>query len=138
MWYAVVWLVTGCLLAVWSLGAWALHAVAQWGAGLAGEKAAGAAGGLTEVAHQVGALQPPEWLAVWLPAGAQEQWRAVVSTFTPWVEYALTHAPSLVAWLAPAIWVAWALGGVLLLVLGGGLSALVLAISRRRPLPAMA
>ena len=62
----------------------------------------------------------------------------MVSTFTPWVEYALTHAPSLVAWLAPAIWVIWALGGVMLLVLGGGLSALILVINRRRPPPVMA
>jgi len=61
----------------------------------------------------------------------------MVSTFTPWVEHAPTHAPSLVTWLAPAIWVAWALGGVLLLPLGGGLSALILVINRRRPSPAM-
>ena len=138
MWHGVAWLVTGCLLALWSLGAWALHAVAQWGAGLAGTKATDAAGGLAEVAAQVGAIKPPEWLAVWLPSGAQEQWGAMVSTFTPWVEYAVTHAPSLVAWLSPAIWVAWALGGVLLLALGGGLSALILVINRRRPSPAMA
>ena len=138
MWHGVAWLATGFLLALWSLGAWALHGVAQWGAGLAGTKAAGAAGGLAEVANQVGALKPPEWLAVWLPPGVQEQWGAMVSAFTPWVEVALTHAPSLVAWLAPAIWVVWALGGLLLLVLGGGLSALILVIKRRRPSPAMA
>jgi hypothetical protein len=35
MWHGVAWLVTGCLLALWSLGAWVLHAVAQWGAGFA-------------------------------------------------------------------------------------------------------
>ncbi len=138
MWHGVAWLVTGCLLAFWSLGAWALHAVAQWGAGLAGANAVGAAGGVADVARQVGALKPPEWLAVWLPPGVQEQWGAMVSTFTPWVEYALTHAPSLVGWLAPAIWVVWALGGVLLLVLGGGLSALILLIKRGRPSAAMA
>ena len=138
MWHGVAWLVTGCLLVIWSLGTWALHAVAQWGAGFAGTKAAGAAGGLAEVAQQVGALRPPEWLAAWLPPGTQELWGAMVSTFTPWVEYALTHAPSLVAWLAPAIWVVWALGGVMLLVLGGGLSALILVINRRRPPPVMA
>ena len=133
MWHGVVWLVTACLLALWSLGAWALHAVAQWAAGFAGAKAAGAAGGLAEAAKQMGALKPPEWLAIWLPPGAQEQWGAMVSLFTPWVEYALTHAPSLVAWLAPAIWVVWALGGVLLLALGGSLSLLIRAIKRRAP-----
>ena len=46
--------------------------------------------------------------------------------------------PSSVDWLAPAIWGVWALGGVLLLALGGGLSALILVINRPRPSPAMA
>ena len=138
MWHGVAWLMTGCLMALWSLAAWALHTVAQWAAGMAGAKAAGAAVGLAETTNQMVALRPPEWLAAWLPPGAQEQWAAVVSTFTPWVEYALTHAPSLVAWLAPAIWVVWALGVVLLLALGGGLSALILVIRRRRPAPTMA
>ena len=133
MWHGVAWLVTGCLLALWSLGAWTLHAVAQWAAGFAGAKAAGAAGGLAEVAKQVGELKPPEWLVTWLPPGAQEQWGTLVSTFTPWVESALTHAPSLVAWLAPAIWVLWALGGALLLALGGTSSLLIRAIKHRTP-----
>ncbi len=138
MWHGVAWLGTGCLLALWSLGAWALHVLAQWGSAFAATNAAGAAGGLAKVASQAGALSPPEWLAVWLPAGGQEQWSAMVYTFTAWVEYALTHAPSTVAWLAPAIWVVWALGGLLLLALGGSLSALILVIKRRRPSSAMA
>jgi len=138
MWHGAAWLLTGCLLALWSLAAWALHAVAQWAAGFVGAKGAGAAGGLAEVANQVGAIRPPEWLAAGLPAVAQAQWGAIVSTVTPWVEYALTHAPGLVAWLAPAIGVVWALGSVLLLALGGGLSALILVLKRRRSAPAMA
>ncbi len=136
--HGVAWLVTGCLLALWSLGLWALHAVAQWGAGIAGATASVAGNGAAAVARQVEALRPPGWLSAWLPTGAEEQWGAMVSTFTPWGESALIHAPSLVAWLAPAIWVVWALGGVLLLVVGGGLSALILVINRHRSSPAMA
>lgn len=132
MWHGVVWLVIGCLMALWSLALWALHAVAQWGAGLADEKATNAANGLAEAANPLAALKPPEWLAVWLPTVAQEQWGAMVTIFTPWIEYALTLAPSLVAWLVPAIWLLWALGGVVLLGLGGGLSALILVTKRRR------
>ena len=134
MWHGIVWLVTGLLLALWSLGSWALHSVAQWGAGLPSAKATGA---VTEAATQIGALRLPDWLAQWLPPAVQEQWGPMVSTFTPWVEYALTHAPSLVAWLVPAIWVLWALGGMLLLVMGGGMSAVILIIQRRRRSPAM-
>lgn len=136
MWHGAAWLVIAFLLALWSLGAWALHAMAQWGTKFAG--AAGAPGAVAELAGQASELRLPEWLAAWLPAGAQGQWGAVVSAFTPWVESVMSHAPSLVAWLAPAIWVIWALGGVLLLVLGGGLSAVILLIGRRRPSPSMA
>lgn len=132
MWHGVVWLVTACLLGLWSLSAWVLHAVAQWAAGLSVAKAAGAAGGLADAAHQVGAIRPPEWLAAWLPSGELEQWSATVAAFTPWVETAMSQAPSLVAWLAPAIWLGWALGGVMLLALGIGLSALIGVVQRQQ------
>ena len=79
MWRGMAWAVTGCLLAIWSMGAWALHAAAQWGAmgcngvqwgvGFAGIEAAGGADKLAESADPVGALRPPNWLAAWLPAG---------------------------------------------------------------------
>lgn len=139
MWHGVAWLVIVCLLAVWSLGAWALHAMAQWGAEFAGAAgAAGAAGGVAELAGRASELRLPEWLASWLPAGAQEQWGTMVSASTPWVESVVSHATSLAAWLAPAIWVVWALGGVLLLALGGGLSAVILVVRRRRPSPSIA
>lgn len=134
MWHVVVWLVTGLLLALWSLGSWALHSVAQWGAGLT---SAQMTGGVAGAATQIGALRLPEWLAQWLPPGVQEQWGPMMATFTPWIEYVLTHTPSLVAWLVPAIWVLWALGGVLLLAVGGGISALILVFKRRRPAPVM-
>ena len=132
MWHALAWLVMGTLLALWSLGAWALHATVQWGAGLA-------AGGSGGVAREVAGLQPPEWLAVWLPAGAQEQWNALASLSASWVEYALVQAPDWAAWLSPAIWGVWALGAVLLLALGGGCSGLIHALGRRgKASPAMA
>ncbi len=132
MWYVVVWVVAGCLMALWTFGAWALHAVTQWAAGLAGAKAAGAAGGFADAAKQLGTVKPPEWLAIWLPPGAQEQWGSLVSTLAPWVENTLNFAPSLAAWLSPAIWAAWALGAVLLLALGAGLSVLVRTLKQRR------
>ena len=128
MWHGLAWLVTACLLAVWSLGAWALHAVAQWASGFS----------VANAAHQVGAIRPPEWLAAWLPPGVLEQWGATVAAFIPWVEAAMSQAPGLVAWMAPAIWVVWALGGVMLLALGGGLSALIVAMKRQRSSLAMA
>ena len=86
MWHGVAWLI-GCLMVLWSLGAWALHTVVQWAAGFAGAKAA----------NQVGARsgRPNGWLHGCHRAH-KEQWGAAVSTFTPWVDYAVPHAPSLV------------------------------------------
>lgn len=58
MWHSLAWLVTGCLLAFFSLGARALHAVAQWAAGFAGAKAGGAGGELQgAVAHHAAFAQ---------------------------------------------------------------------------------
>lgn len=131
MWHGVTWLVMIFLLTLWSLGAWALHALVQWAAGLARPSESG---GLSEVLGQAGTLRPPEWLAVWMPPGTQEWWDAMVSAVTPWIDDALTHVPGLLTWLSPAVWVAWALGAVLLLALGGGLSALIAMGQRQKSL----
>lgn len=78
IWRSMAWRVTGCLVVLWPMGAWALHAIAQcaamgcdgvrWRAGFAGIQASGGAGKLAESAGPVGAPRPPDWLAAWLPA----------------------------------------------------------------------
>lgn len=132
MWYAVTWLVVAGLLAVWTLGAWALHALAQWLSGLSGAQVTQAAGGAIETARQAsGGLQMPEWLAVWLPSGAVESWLALAASLRPWMESVLAHTPALAGWISPVVWLLWGLGALALLLLGAGLSVLVRMTQRR-------
>lgn len=125
MWYAISWLIVFFLLAMWTLLAWATHAAVQWVAGLSGAQVGAATGGVTEAAKQMGALRLPEWLTVWLPAGVLEPWADMAASLMPWITSMLGQAPALVAWLSPVVWVAWAIGAILLLALGAGLSLLV-------------
>ena len=59
MFYALSWFVVFSLLALWSLAAWAFHAITTWAASNAGVLAggSGAAQG----------LRVPDWLAPWMP-----------------------------------------------------------------------
>jgi hypothetical protein len=117
MFYTITWLLMALLLALWSIAAWALHALAQW-SGLQ-------AGTLPGVPEQLGTLPAPDWLSLWLPLGAQESWSALLTSFNPLFESVLAFSPALLALLVPAIWLIWALGAVLLVALGIGLTVLI-------------
>ena len=132
MWHVVVWLLAAVFLSLWSLVAWAVHAAANWVAALAGAHASVVAEGATVVTTQAAEFRLPEWLAVWLPPGVQEQFGAIASALIPWVASVMSDAPSLIAWLTPAIWVLWAVGCLLLLAVCAGLSAFMFANKRRR------
>lgn len=59
MFYALSWFLVAALLALWSLAAWALNAVAVW--------TLSNAGGLSSAASGVGTIRLPDWLAPWVP-----------------------------------------------------------------------
>ena len=59
MFYAISWLVVFCLLALWSVAAWAFHAVTVWTVSNAGVLTGGV---------KVGdGFRMPNWLATWVP-----------------------------------------------------------------------
>ena len=105
MFYAISWFVVTWLLALWSLAAWALHAVAVW--------SVSNAGALSGTASGVGSIALPDWLPAWVPTEL------------------LQAAPALAGGLTVVAWVVWAIGGVLLLLLGATLHLLI-ALWRRR------
>ena len=123
MFYALGWFVVFGLLALWSFAAWAFHAVAAWTVSNAGVLAGGT--GLTE------GLRLPEWLALWVPPELAAALTSVVAAFMPAVEAMMRWAPSLASGVSAAVWVVWALGSALLIVLGVVISA-VIAVSRPR------
>lgn len=117
MFYTMTWLLMALLLALWSAAAWVLHTLAQW--------SGAQAGGMAGLPAQLGTLPAPAWLSPWLPPGAQESWTAVLTSFNPLIESLLAFAPALLALLVPAIWLVWAVGAVLLVALGLGLTVLI-------------
>lgn len=127
MWHALVWLLTAACAAGWSLLCWALHQLVtgpDW-------HALGDGAWLDWLAR----WRIPVWLADWLPLGAIGELQAWLAMLGPWVEAAASRAPGLLDWLAPLVWVGWALG-LLVLVLLGLVGSVVVAVVRRAVAPA--
>ena len=123
MFYALSWLLVLALVALWSLAAWGLHGIAVW--------AISHAGGLTGAASGAGALRLPDWLAPWVPTEVVQAVMALVSGLAPAVDSLLQAAPALAGGLGVVAWVVWAIGAVLLVLLGAALHLLI-AMWRRR------
>ena len=127
MFYALSWFVVFGLLAHWSLGAWAFHAVAVWAVSNAGaltDSVTGAVSGADGVLL-------PDWLAPWVPPEIVQAMSSLLSGLAPAVEGLLQAAPSLAGGLSVAAWAIWGFGSVLLVLLGLGLH-LLMAMWRRR------
>ncbi|MCD0424180.1 hypothetical protein LOC51_43835 [Rubrivivax sp. JA1024] len=123
MFHVLSWFAVASLLALWSLAAWALHAVAVWSVSNAGE--------LSGVASGVGTVALPDWLAAWLPSETVQAVIQMVAGLGPLVDSLLQAAPALAGGLTVVAWVVWAFGGVLLLLLGAALHLLITLWRRR-------
>ena len=122
MFYALSWFLVFGLLALWSLAAWALHAVAVW--------SVSNASALSGVASGVEGLRLPEWLPPWVPPQIAQAMTSLLAGFAPVVESLLQAVPALTSGFTMVTWVIWGLGSALLLLLGAGLH-LVIAMWRR-------
>jgi hypothetical protein len=123
MFYLLSWLAVAALLALWSLTAWALLAVAVW--------SVSNAGALSGAASGVGSIALPDWLAPWVPAEVVQAVTQLMTGLGPLVDSLLQAAPALAGGLTVATWVIWGIGSVLLFLLGAGLHLLT-ALWRRR------
>jgi hypothetical protein len=123
MFYALSWFVVFSLFALWSLAAWAFHAVTAWTVSNAGVLAGGA--GATD------GLRMPDWLSPWVPPEFALALNSMVSAFTPAIEAVLGWAPALAGGLSVAVWVVWAIGSVLLIALGFVVTGLIAVLRRR-------
>ncbi|WP_341909733.1 hypothetical protein [Polaromonas sp. YR568] len=121
--FVLIWFVFIALLALWSLAAWALHAVAVW--------SFSNVGGLSGVASSGVSIRLPDWLAPWVPAEVAQLWGALVAGLGPLSDALLQAAPALAGGVTVATWVVWGIGSGLLLLLGAGTHVLV-ALWRRR------
>ena len=123
MFYALSWFAVLSLLAMWSLAAWAFHAIATWTVANAGVLAGGS--GATE------GLRLPDWLAPWIPPELAGALASMVSALMPAIEAVLGWAPALAGGLSVAVWVVWGIGSGLLILLGVVLSGLIAVLGRR-------
>jgi hypothetical protein len=123
MFYALSWFAVLSLLAMWSLAAWAFHAIATWTVANAGVLAGGS--GATE------GLRVPDWLAPWIPPELAGALASMVSALMPAIEAVLGWAPALAGGLSVAVWVVWGIGSGLLILLGVVLSGLIVVLGRR-------
>ena len=128
MFYALSWFVVLGLLALWSLGAWALHAITAWTVANAGALAGGS--GVTQ------GLRVPDWLAPWVPRELAAALESMAAAFGPAIETLLGWVPALEGGLSVAIWVIWGLGSALLVVLGFVATGLIAVLRRRASAPA--
>jgi hypothetical protein len=87
MFHALSGFVIVVLLALWSLAAWALHAMAVW--------AVSSAGALSGAASGVGAMHLPEWLAHWVPTENALSANQLLAGLWPMVDSLLQAAPAL-------------------------------------------
>ena len=123
MFYLLSWFLVFGLFALWSLAAWAVHAVAVW--------TVSNAGAMTGVVSGIEDLHLPEWLAPWVPPEIAQAMTSLLSGFAPVVESLLQAAPALTGGLTMVTWVVWGLGSALLVLLGAGLHLLIAMLRRR-------
>ncbi|MEJ7929809.1 hypothetical protein WG922_07485 [Ramlibacter sp. AN1015] len=119
------WLFFGALALVWTGGAFVFAELAQWGAQAL---ASGVAG---DAARGLATLPVPQWIVLWVdPALVQTAQSMVLWTFDTARE-AVPLLGSAAGWLAPLVWVVWAVG-LLAVLVGAGGSHLVLHRLRGR------
>jgi len=122
MFYALSWFFVVALLALWSLAAWALHAVAVWTVSNAGALSGAASGAST--------ITLPDWLAPWVPPEVAQWASQAMGGLAPFIDSMLQAAPALAGGLTVATWVIWSIGSVLLVLLGAGLHLLIALLRR--------
>ena len=123
MFYALNWFVVVSLFLIWSLAAWAFHAIAAWTVTNAGTLAGGTGA--------IESMQLPGWLAPWVPSDYVSSLNLMISALTPAIQAALEWAPTLAGGLSIAVWTVWGVGTVLLIVLGLLATGLIALLGRR-------
>ncbi|WAC75650.1 hypothetical protein OU995_13530 [Roseateles sp. SL47] len=122
MFYAISWFSVVLLLALWSLTAWVLHAVAVW--------AVSHAGAWSGAASQAISPTLPDWLSPWVPSAVMEALTQSLAALGPMVDSLLQAAPALAGGLSFVTWAVWGIGSALLLLMGVGLHLLIAAVRR--------
>lgn len=110
-----IWIVFGVLAAMWTGGAFAAAELTQWASGLM------ASGAAVDLGKAIAQWPLPAWMAPWADMAAFQAAQQFVVAALEWLRDAWPGMAWLVGWLVPVIWVLWALGlGMMLLLAGAG------------------
>jgi len=110
----VLWATFAVLAALWTLGALLVVELVQWSA------QAMASGAAAELGRSAAQWPLPAWLAAWLDPTAIRATQDILVTGFEALRGALPAIGSTLGWLVPLVWIAWAIGMVLLLAIACG------------------
>lgn len=120
----LIWSLTALLAALWTGFVALAQRLTGW---LVGAIDAGTAAAVP--------LPPlPDWLALWIDAEMLAAWRVFGVDLLQWLGAVLPSGETLMAWIAPLLWVGWGLGLLSLLAVAGLLHWLVGRVPATAPL----
>jgi hypothetical protein len=129
----VSWTLFALLALLWTGAAWITAAGMEWAV------QALASGAAAEAARGLAALPVPEWLKFWIDPAWIQSLQSVLQWAVDAAAASLPLGGTAAGWLVPAVWIAWALGMLLLLVCAAGAHMLLRRLashwSRRAPVP---
>jgi len=106
---ALTWGVFAVLALLWTGGAAMAAALAGWTAqAIADGTAAGAA-------REVASIPVPQWMALWMDTAFIEAVQSALLWAVESGRHALPFVGTAAGWLVPMVWIAWAIGLVVLL-----------------------
>ncbi len=126
---AISWCVVFILLVLWSFASWAFHAIAAWS--LAGAAVLTGAAGASHV------LRPTDWLTPLLQSELGLALDSMVSALMPAIAALQGWVPALTNGLSVTVWVVWAIGSALLILLGFVASGLTAMLRERVSMPSI-
>lgn len=121
---ALSWTVFTLLGLAWTGAAWITAAGTEWAS------RALASGTAAQGARDVAALPLPDWLKTWADTASLEALQSALRWIMEAAGTFLPFAADAAGWLVPAIWIAWAVGMALLLLVAIGAHMLLRHLGR--------
>jgi hypothetical protein len=125
----LIWLVFAIAASLWTLSAWGMASLIEWSLPML------ATGDPSQVEAAIRNLSMPAWLAPWIDA----TWWQPAQSLALWCVQALqSMGPVLatgISWLIPLVWVGWGVVLLVMLVMAGGMHALLSSKGRQAMLP---
>jgi len=122
---ALSWIVFALVALFWTGGAWVAAEATEWMA------QALASGTAVQAATDIAALPLPQWIRLWIDPAWVGALQSMVQWAVGWLSGGLPFAGTAAVWITAAIWIAWGLGMVLLLVAATAFHMLLRRVARR-------